>query len=92
MTVRLHRCPVMWPKTDRHPCFRVQNALDDAGVAYEIVKVAWLRPSRRGDVIEHTGQSHVPAIELEDGTWYREESAAMAEAIRAGRLSGGPPA
>jgi glutathione S-transferase len=92
MAVKLHRCPVMWPKTDRHPCFCVQNALDDAGVEYEIVKVPWLRKKRRTDVIEHTGQSHVPAIELEDGTWYREESAEMAKAIRAGRLSGGSPA
>ena len=32
----------------------------------------------------------MPAIELEDGTWYREESAEMARAIRAGRL--GPAA
>ncbi len=41
-------------------------------------------------VIEATGQSGLPAIELEDGTWYREESAAMAESIRAGRF--GPAA
>lgn len=87
MAVRLHRCPVMWPNTDRHPCFRVQNALDDAGVEYEIVRVAWPGKRRRHEVIEHTGQAHVPAIELEDGTWWREESAEMARAIRAGRLS-----
>jgi hypothetical protein len=37
-------------------------------------------------VIEHTGQHWLPAIELEDGTWYREESRAMAATIRAGRL------
>ncbi len=92
MAVKLHRCPVMWPNTDRHPCFRVQNALDDAGVEYELVKVPWPGRKRRTEVIEHTGQSHVPAIELEDGTWYREESAEMAKAIRAGRLSGGSPA
>jgi hypothetical protein len=41
---------------------------------------------RRTNVIEHTGQQYLPAIELEDGTWYREESKAMAETIRAGRL------
>jgi hypothetical protein len=37
-------------------------------------------------VIEGTGQSGLPAIELEDGTWYREESSEMARAIRAGRF------
>lgn len=90
MPVKLHRCPVMWPKTDKHPCFRVQHALDEMGIEYEIVKEAWPRKSKRAEVIEHTGGAHVPAIELEDGTWYREESAAMARAIRAGRL--GKPA
>ena len=42
-------------------------------------------------MIEHTGQSHLPAIELEDGRWYREQSAEMATAIRAGKF-GAPPA
>ena len=41
-------------------------------------------------MIEATGQSRLPAIELEDGTWYREPSAEMETAIRAGRF--GPPA
>lgn len=87
MAIKLHRCPVMWPNTDRHPCFRVQNALDAAGVEYEIVKVAWPGKRRRRDVIEHTGQVHVPVIELDDGTWWRDQSAEMARAIRAGRLT-----
>jgi len=89
MAVKLHRCPVMWPKTDKHPCYRVQHALDEMGVAYELVKEPLLPRSRRKNVIEHTGEPYVPAIELEDGTWWREESAEMAKAIRAGRLSGG---
>ena len=41
---------------------------------------------KRKDVIEHTGQHYLPAIEFEDGSWYREESKAMAEKIRSGRL------
>jgi len=90
MAVKLHRCPVMWPKTDKHPCFNVQLALDEAGVEYEIVKEPLLPRSRRKDVIEHTGQSHLPAIELEDGTWYREQSAEMAKAIRAGKFGAAP--
>jgi hypothetical protein len=43
-------------------------------------------------VIEGTGQSSVPAIELEDGTWYREQSAEMEKAIRAGRFASVDPA
>ena len=91
MAVKLHRCPVMWPPTDKHPCYRVQHALDEAGVDYEIVKGPLLPRSRRTLVIEKTGKPYVPAIELEDGTWWREESAEMVKAIAAGKLEA-PPA
>jgi hypothetical protein len=89
MAVKLHRCPHLWANFGKHPCWTVQKALDDTGVEYEIVKEAWPIRSRRTAVIEGTGQSGVPAIELEDGTWYREESADMAKAIRAGKFSSG---
>jgi glutathione S-transferase len=92
MAVKLHRCGVMWLKLDAHPCWRVQKALDEMGVAYEVVKEPWPSRSKRTAVIEGTGQSALPAIELDDGTWYREQSADMAEAIRGGRLSGSSPA
>jgi len=90
MTVKLHRCPVMWPKTERHPCYAVEHALDEAGVDYVIVKEPVLPRSRRKNVIEHTGQALLPAIELEDGTWYREQSADMVKAIRAGKFGAHP--
>ena len=90
MAVKLHRCPATWAKMSRHPCWRVQKALDEMGVEYEIVTAAWPIRSRRTDVIAGTGQSAVPALELEDGTWYREQSAEMERAIRAGRF--GPTA
>jgi hypothetical protein len=32
------RCSTLWAKTNGHPCRRVQRALDEAGVPYEIVK------------------------------------------------------
>ena len=92
MALKLHRCPATWAKMSGHPCWRVQKALDDMGVEYEVVKEAWPLRSRRTAVIEGTGQSSLPAIELEDGTWYREQSAAMEKAIRAGRLGPGPAA
>ena len=90
MAVKLHRCPAMWAKFGKHPCWVVQKALDDTGVEYEVVKESWPIRKRRTAVIEGTGQSGVPAIELENGTWYREESADMAKAIRAGKF--GTPA
>jgi hypothetical protein len=37
-------------------------------------------------VREGTGQALYPAIEFENGTWYREESKDMEATIRAGKL------
>lgn len=85
MAVKLHRCSTMWVKIDAHPCWRVQKALDEQGVEYEVVKGP-LRPGKREDLEHLSGQRKYPAIELEDGRVYREESADMAERIRAGKL------
>ena len=86
MAVKLHRCPHLWIKVNGHPCWRVQKALDEAEVEYEIVKESWPGRKNRTAVIEATGQNALPAIELADGTWYREESAAMVKAIAAGKF------
>lgn len=86
MAVRLHRCPNEWVKLSGHPCWKVQKALDDQGIDYEIVKEPTLPRSRRKDVIELTGQQMLPVIEFEDGSAYRAESKEMAETINAGKL------
>ena len=83
MAVRLHRCANRWKKSG--PCWRVQKALDDRGIAYEVVPGPW-RPKNRAAVIEGTGQPLYPAIQFEDGGWYREESRDMARTISDGRL------
>jgi glutathione S-transferase len=85
MAVKLHRCPTMWLKIEGHPCWRVQKALDDAGVEYEVVKHSHRR-GKRTDVEEKTGQKALPAIELEDGAWIREDSKDLAARIKEGRL------
>jgi glutathione S-transferase len=85
MTVKLHRCRAMFAKTNGHPCWKVQNALDEAGVGYEIVKQP-LRKSKRAVFEQRSGQRLVPVIELEDGTILREESDELAARVRAGRL------
>jgi hypothetical protein len=87
MAVKLHRCSGMWAKFEGHPCWRVQKALDDSGVEYELVKEgSSFKGSSRGPTIEKTGQRKFPWIEFEDGSFYRAESKEMAETIRAGKL------
>ena len=92
MALKLHRCSLMFFKADAHPCWRVQKALDEQGIDYEVVKSLGIPRSRRTEVIELSGQSKFPVIEFEDGTAYRDESARMAETIRAGKLFDAPRA
>ena len=87
MAVKLHRCKNVWAKFGGHPCWKVQKALDDMGVDYEVVRLPWPGRGKRENILQHTGQEQYPAIEFEDGTWYREESKDMAETIRAGKLN-----
>jgi glutathione S-transferase len=85
MAVKLHRCPFTFLKIEGHACWRVQKALDEEGVEYEVVKEPVL-PGRREDIKAHTGQKMLPVIELEDGRWVREESKDLAARVRDGRL------
>lgn len=85
MAVKLHRCSLHFFKLDAHPCWRVQKALDEQGVEYEVV-AGPLLPGRRDDLKRLSGQNKYPTIELEDGSAYREESKDMAATIRAGKL------
>jgi glutathione S-transferase len=88
MAVKLHRCSLTWLKIGAHPCWRVQKALDEQGVDYEVVK----GPLRdRSEVEELSGQGKYPVIEFEDGRAYREESNQMAGRIRAGMLFDAAP-
>jgi glutathione S-transferase len=86
MAVKLHRCSNLWVKLGGHPCWRVQKALDEAGIEYELVKEPGFSRSKRTETIARTGQSTLPWIELEDGTVIREESKHLAERIRSGEL------
>jgi glutathione S-transferase len=83
MAIKLHRCPV--PLKVMHPCWDVQKALDEKGIAYEVVKEPLRRP-KRTEVKAKTGQEKLPAIELEDGTWVREESKELVRRIQEGTL------
>jgi hypothetical protein len=85
MSVKLHRCSNLWVKVGGHPCWRVQKALDVAGVDYEVVKGP-VRRSKRDALEQLSGQRLYPVIEFEDGTLYRDESNLMVERIGAGKL------
>ena len=90
MAIKLHRCSNVFVKLDPHPCWKVQKALDDAGVEYEVVP----GPVRRGnrDELERlSGQRVYPVIVFEDGRVYRAESKEMAERIRSGQLFSDAP-
>jgi hypothetical protein len=95
VAIRLHRCSNEWVKLAGHPCWRVQKALDEQGIAYELAKGPQ-RSSKRDDLERLSGQRKYPVIEFEDGSVYREESKEMAARIRAGSLfeapRGTPPA
>jgi glutaredoxin len=85
MAVKLHRCKNLWIKFPGHPCWRVQKALDEQGIDYEIVKHPWPGGDRE-EMVRISGQKKYPVIEFENGTVYREESKDMAKTIRAGSL------
>jgi len=85
LAVKLHRCGNQWVKIKGHPCWRVEKALQDMGIEYERVRGPLSR-SKRDAVAAGTGQRLYPAIEFENGHWYREQSADMERTIRAGKL------
>ena len=89
MAVKLHRCSSMWARFGGHPCWKVQSALDEAGVPYEIVKHPAFPRGRRAELERLTGQRKLPVLELEDGTIIRDESSELVKRIKAGDFA--PP-
>ena len=83
--VKLHRCPNTWAKFGPHPCWKVQKALDEQGIEYEVVKGPQRR-SKRDELEKLSGQRQYPVLELPDGEVYRAESDEMAARIRTGGL------
>ncbi|WP_022930626.1 glutathione S-transferase N-terminal domain-containing protein [Patulibacter americanus] len=83
--VKLHRCNYTFLHTDLDACWRVQRALDEQGIAYEVVKEGWGK-GKRPRVEALSGQSKLPVLELPNGEVYRAESKEMAERVRAGTL------
>ena len=59
MAVKLHRCSNEWVKINAHPCWKVQKALDQKGVDYEVVKGP-LRASKRDQLEQALRPAQVP--------------------------------
>jgi glutathione S-transferase len=91
MAIKLHRCSNVWVKLSGHPCWRVQKALDEQGIEYELVKGP-VRHGKRDALEALSGQRKYPVIEFEDGRFYRAESSEMAARVRAGALFAEPDA
>jgi glutaredoxin len=89
MAIKLHRCSNVFVKVEGHPCWRVQKALDEQGIEYELVKMPVMRWNRE-ETEAATGQKKYPWIEFEDGSIYREESKEMAQRIKDGKLAEAP--
>ena len=85
--IKLHRCSWTFLHTDLDACWKVQRALDEQGIYYDVVKHGYGK-GKRPEVVDFSGQKLLPVIELPDGSPYRDESDAMAARIRAGELPG----
>ena len=83
MAIKLHRCPSPWAKFGAHPCWKVQKALDEQGIEYEIVKGPWPRPQdahrgHRGNRtvarIPRSSSRTAPGIASSRRTWRRRSA------------------
>lgn len=81
--VKLHRCSYTFLHTDLDACWKVERALKEQGIEYEVVKHGFTK-GKRPDVVALSGQKLLPVLELSDGSVYRAESDEMAAKVRAG--------
>ncbi len=87
--VKLHRCSYTFLHVNADACWRLQKALDEQGVEYEVVKHGFGKSEKaRSDVVALSGQKFVPVLELADGTIYREQTDDMIARLAAGQLPG----
>jgi glutathione S-transferase len=83
--VKLHRCSWTFLHTDLDACWRVQRALDEQGIEYEVVTHGY-RKGPRPHLRQLSGQSLLPVIEFDNGESYRAQSRDMATRVRSGAL------
>ncbi len=84
--LKLHRCSYTFLHTDLDACWKVERALKEQGIPYEVVKHGFGKGARP-ELVALSGQKKLPVLELADGTAYRAESSEMAERVRSGGIS-----
>jgi glutathione S-transferase len=84
--VKLHRCSYTFLHTNLDACWKVERALKEQGVDYEVVKHGFGK-GKRPQIVALSGQKLLPVLELADGTAYRAESDEMAAKVRAGDVA-----
>jgi glutathione S-transferase len=84
--VKLHRCSYTFLHTDLDACWKVERALKEQGIEYEVVKHGFLK-GKRPEIVALSGQKLLPVLELSDGSALRAESDDMAAKVRAGEVS-----
>jgi glutathione S-transferase len=85
--VKLHRCSYTFLHTEVDSCWKVEKALKEEGIPYEVVKHGYLKTDKsRAEVIELSGQKLLPVLELPSGEVFRAESDDMAARVRSGGL------
>jgi glutathione S-transferase len=85
--VKLHRCSYTFLHTEMDACWKVEKALKEEGVPYEVVKHGYGKSDKsRSEVVELSGQKLLPVLELTSGEVYRAESSEMADRVRSGGL------
>jgi len=86
-TAKLHRCSYTFLHTEKDACWKVEKALKEEGIPYEVVKHGYGKSEKsRAEVIELSGQKLLPVLELPGGEVYRADSDEMAARVRSGAL------
>ena len=85
--LKLHRCSWTFLHTDMDACWKVQRALDEQGIEYEVVKHGYGKGKKMREGVRRVGgDGKLPVLELPDGEAYRAESDEMAARVRSGSL------
>jgi glutathione S-transferase len=85
--VKLYRC--ITPTDRLCPCGQVARQLKAAGIEHETERVSLsAKPEKRTQIVELTGQPHVPVLVEDDGT-ATHDSKAIIERIRSGAVGKG---
>lgn len=83
--IKLHRCSWTFLHTDLDACWKVERALKEQNIPYDVVTHGYGKGGRP-EVVALSGQKKLPVIERADGTAYRAESSEMAATVRAGKV------